>query len=114
MISPHIVEREDRKTLDLLGFALGRERVSPEAWRAAMAFSELRQPMDNAVCLYREGERWIVSYTERGGWWEIGSFAKCSDAAQCLYAQLVPHPSPYDHRKAWERKTGQTFSMTDD
>jgi hypothetical protein len=113
MLPPHIIEREDRKTLDLLGFALDRQGVDRRTWRAAMASGEIG-PADDAVCLYAENGRWIVSYTERGDWSEIGSFPKCSDAAQCLYAQLVPHPTPYDHRRHWERTTGQTFSMTDD
>jgi hypothetical protein len=52
-----------------------------------------------------------VTYTERGGWDDIGRFPRCADAIKFFYTYLVPSKSPYDYRKTWEARTGQEFSM---
>jgi len=111
MLPPHIVEREDRKTLDLLAFALERSRVARSAWAAVYDRSDIIQPIDNCLCLFKDGGEWLVTYSERGGWNGIGRFPQWSDAIKFFYTCLVPSQSPYDYRKKWEARTGQQFSM---
>ncbi|MEK6542060.1 MAG: hypothetical protein AABZ45_08065 [Pseudomonadota bacterium] len=111
-LPPHIVEREDRKTLDLLRFAMTSRGVDGQAWQAAMRFDALA-PCDDCICLYGDGGSWVVSYTERGTWREIARFPLSYDAVKYLFAHFIGGPSPYDVREDWERKTGQEFSMVD-
>jgi hypothetical protein len=110
MLPPHIVEREARKTLSLLGYALERSDVATASWTAAVDRAGIG-PVDDCVCLFGENGEWLVTYTERGGWRDIGRFPACYDAANFLYSYLVRGKSPYDYRKEWEAHTGQQFSM---
>jgi hypothetical protein len=112
MLPPHIVEREDRKTLDLLRFAMEQRGVSPRAWAAAMSRNDL-PPVDDALCLFFENGRWIASYTERGTWKEIASFPRSFDAVKFVFAEFTNGPSPYDYREDWEAASGQRFSMVE-
>jgi hypothetical protein len=112
MSSPHIQAREDRKTLDLLSFALARGGIDQRAWQVAASFDAL-QACDDCICLYESDGAWIVAYTERGQWREMGRFPNTYEASKYFYAQFRPGPSPYDVREAWEATTGQQFSMVD-
>lgn len=111
MPSLQIIEREDRKTLSLLAFALEASRVDGRRWSATYDRSEIVQPIDDCLCLFKQDGEWLVTYTERGGWDDIGRFPRCSDAIKFFYTYLVPGTSPYDYRKKWEARTGQQFSM---
>jgi hypothetical protein len=111
MLAPHIVEREDRKTLSLLAFALDSSRVARSNWAAVYDRADIVQPIDNCLCLFKEAGEWLVTYTERGGWDDIGRFPRCADAIKFFYTYLVPGASPYDYRRKWEAHTGQEFSM---
>ena len=111
MLPSHIVEREDRKTLSLLAFALERSGTDHQRWQAVYERSDIVQPIDNCLCLFRDGDEWLVTYTERGGWDDIGRFPRCADAIKFFYTYLVPSKSPYDYRKTWEARTGQEFSI---
>jgi hypothetical protein len=111
MLPPHILEREDRKTLNLLAFALERSNVQRSNWAAVYDRADIVQPIDNCLCLFKEGDEWLVTYTERGCWNDIGRFPQCSDAMKFFYNYLVPCKSPYDFREKWEARTGQQFSM---
>ena len=108
----HIVEREDRKTLDLLRYAMRLRGVGEQSWQAAMTFDALAS-CDDCICLYGEDGSWVVAYTERGTWREIARFPLSYDAIKYLYTQFVGGPTPYDLREDWERETGQSFSMVD-
>ena len=110
MPSRHVQEREDRKTLDLLRFALLRTGVEQHAWQIAPTFDAL-QPCDDCTCLYGEQGQWIVAHTERGLWRELGRFLNTFEASKYFYANFHPGPSPYDLRECWESETGQQFSM---
>ncbi|MBN8816584.1 MAG: hypothetical protein J0J06_14200 [Sphingomonas sp.] len=112
MLRPDIQARENRKTLDLLGFALRRAGVDQRAWQIAASFDALAA-CDDCVCLYAADGVWVVAYTERGQWRETGRFQNTSDASKFFYAQFLPGPSPYDVRNEWETATGQQFSMMD-
>lgn len=112
ILPPHIIEREDRKTLDLLRFALRERGISNRAWQVTMRFDEIGN-CDDCTCLYKDGEAWVVAYTERGTWREIARFPLSSDAIRFLYAHYCGGPCPYDVREEWERQTGQCFSMVD-
>jgi hypothetical protein len=112
MLPPHIVEREDRKRLSLLEFALDRSGVDRGAWAAAFSRSEIG-PVDDCLCLFRQAGAWCVEYTERGTWREIGQFPQSYDAINFLWGMLLGRTSPYDCREAWEAQTGQEFSMVD-
>jgi hypothetical protein len=111
MLPPHIIEREDRKTLSLLAFALEGSNVERSAWAAVYDRADIAQPIDNCLCLFKRDGEWLVTYTERDGWYDIGRFPKCSDAIKFFYSYLVPSKSPYDFRAKWEVRTGQQFSM---
>jgi hypothetical protein len=112
MLAPHILEREDRKTLDLLRFALVKSGVGSGRWGIGFRFADL-PPVDDCICLYGSEDRWIVSYTERGQWREQARFPESHDAIRYFYAQFHPGPGPHDMRKRWERATGQEFSMVE-
>jgi hypothetical protein len=111
MLPPHILEREDRKTLSLLAFALEAAGIDRRRWSLAYDRDALVQPIDDCLCLFKQAGEWLVTYTERGGWSDIGRFARCADAIKFVHAYLVPGASPYDCRKVWEARTGQQFSM---
>jgi hypothetical protein len=111
MLPPHIVEREDRKALSLLAFALEQSGVARSNWAAGYDRADIAGPIDNCLCLLKDGGEWLVTYTERGGWNDIGRFPQCADAIKFVYTYLVPGRSPYDYRKTWEARTGQQFSM---
>ena len=112
MLPPHIVEREDRKTLDLLAFAMARAGVEQRHWAAAYDRSEIG-PVDDCTCLWREDDWWVVSYTERGTWSEIARFPLSYTAIRFLFSEFCGGPSPYDVREAWESSSGLSFSMVD-
>jgi hypothetical protein len=112
MLPRHIQEREDRKTLDLLGFALGRSGIDKSAWQVAAWFEALA-PCDDCVCLYSADGGLIVAYAERGQWREMARFPESHEASKYFFANFRPGPSPYDMRQAWETETGQAFSMVD-
>ena len=112
MLPAHIIDREDRKTLNLLAFALERAGAAPGSWAAGYDRSDLG-PVDDATCLWREHGSWIVAYTERGTWTEIGRFPLSHTASRFLYTQICGAPSPYDVREHWENASGLSFSMVD-
>jgi len=111
-ISERVRVREEAKTLHLLAFALGESGVSRDAWAAAASRGDL-PPVDDCLCVYREGEAWMVSYTELGQWRELARFPLCHDAAKFLFWQLTNAPSPYRYREAWEAHSGQEFSLVE-
>lgn len=112
MLPPHIVEREEAKTLSLLRFALERRGITASAWALAMR-REFIGPQDDCICLWKEDGRWLVQYTERGTWREMGSFPEIFEAVKYFFAQFASGPSPYDLREQWEAATGQSFSMVE-
>jgi hypothetical protein len=111
MLLPHIVAREDRKTLSLLVFALERSGVERRRWAVAEDRDGITGAIDDCLCLFKDGDAWLVTYTERGEWTDMGRFPQCSNAIRFFYSCLVPSKSPYDYRKKWEARTGQQFSM---
>jgi hypothetical protein len=111
-VSERIREREEAKTLDLLAFAMDRAGVPRGAWAAAVSRAAL-PPVDDCLCLYREGEAWALSYSERGGWREIARFPLCHDAIEFLFWQMTNAPTPYSYREAWEAHSGQEFSLVE-
>jgi hypothetical protein len=112
MLPPHIVEREDRKRLDLLAFAMDRAGVDRRHWAAAYDRADIG-PVDDCTCLYHENGWWVVSYTERGIWTEIGRFPLCYTATNYLFGEFCRGKSLYDVREAWESSRGLSFSMVD-
>lgn len=110
MLPDHIVEREDRKTLSLLAFALNKAGIPGDAWQAVMRFEDL-EPADQCVCLFKQDGWWKVSYTERGSWREDGRFPSSYYAIKFMFSILAGDQGPYRLREDWERDTGQEFSM---
>jgi len=111
LIPRHIVEREDRKTLDLLRFALSQHGVT--ATLAAPNRLEVLDGMDEGFLLYEEGTAWQVRYLERGSERDEATFPNSFNAVNFLYCRLIPSPSPFDFREEWKVATGQMFSLVD-
>ncbi|MFZ1743955.1 MAG: hypothetical protein WAT93_13950 [Pontixanthobacter sp.] len=110
MLPAHIIEREDRKRLDLIRYAMEQVGIDRRAWAVAYDQTEL-SGKDDCVCLFRQQDRWMVYYTERGTWNELGSFPNCYEASRFFWTVLCSSTSPYDYREAWEKDTGLVFSM---
>jgi hypothetical protein len=109
MPTPEIEAREAAKTLDLLRSTLDRERVEPR--RYAIAADPVRLgPIEEQLCL-TGGDGWQIFYVERGLRNDVARFERASDASRHLFVALTDPTSFYRHRPAWERKTGQQFSM---
>ncbi len=109
MLTPEIVAREAAKTLDLLRFALEQEVVDAGSYAIAADPAWLG-PVEDQLCL-TGGDGWQLFYVERGVRRDIARFAEAGDAARYLFMDLTDSMSFYRHRTAWERKTGQQFSM---
>jgi hypothetical protein len=112
-ISERVRRREEAKTLDLLAFALDRAGVDRRAWATTETREDL-PPVDDCLCLYRDGASWVASYTERGVWREIGRFPLCNNAVEFFFWHLTnATPNPYAFREAWEAESGQQFSLVE-
>jgi hypothetical protein len=109
MLSPEIVAREAAKTLDLLRFALDRRGVDARAYAISADPAGLG-PVDDQLCL-TGGEEWLISYVERGVQRDIARFPQAYDAARHFFMALTDPKSFYEYRPAWEKETGQEFSM---
>jgi hypothetical protein len=110
MLTPEIEAREAAKTLDLLRYALVRERVDPRRYAVAADPAALG-PGDDQFCLTQGDDGWDIFYVERGQRTDIARFAGVRDAARHLFMALTDPTSFYGHRPAWESETGQEFSM---
>jgi len=110
MLAPEIEAREAAKTLDLLRYALVHERVDPRRYAIAIDPAGLG-PGDDQFQLTQNADGWEIFYIERGQRSDIACFANVRDAAKHLFMALTDPTSFYRHRPAWERETGQEFSM---
>jgi hypothetical protein len=110
MTKAQYIER-DRKSLELLQFAMEKRGTDPRLWQAAMTQAELVE-QDDVISLFRQdgSGRWVVGHYDHGTWREMGSFPLCYHAVKFLYAQFDDVPNPFDFRDEWEKVTGRTFS----
>lgn len=110
-IPRHIIEREDRKILDLLRFALAKSGIEA-CWSSPRSLS-LTDGFDEGYLIYEEDHKWQVRYKERGIERDEGTFPNSFNAVEFLYSKLIPSPSPFEFREEWKAATGQSFSLVD-